>query len=134
MSMYVVDTHTIVWYLESNPKLSDRARNLLDQTSDDGYLIHISAISIVEICYLLERDRIPSTILQTILQNLQLPRPTLTIVSMDIEVARSISEINRATVPDMPDRIIAATAPYLKLPLITCDHKIQACNAIETIW
>ncbi len=107
---------------------------MLDQTSDDGYLIHISAISIVEICYLLERDRIPSTILQTILQNLQLPRPTLTIVSMDIEVARSIAEINRATVPDMPDRIIAATALYLKLPLITCDHKIQACNAIETIW
>jgi len=36
-------------------------------------------------------------------------------------------------VPDMPDRIITATAFYLNLPLVSCDSKIQAAN-IQTIW
>ena len=42
--------------------------------------------------------------------------------------------IPKIQVPDMPDRIIAATAHSLNIPLITCDHKILACSAIQTIW
>jgi PIN domain nuclease of toxin-antitoxin system len=33
----------------------------------------------------------------------------------------------------MPDRIIAATALHLSVPLITRDRKIHA-SSIETIW
>ena len=33
----------------------------------------------------------------------------------------------------MPDRIIAATAQYLGLPLISRDRKIRL-SAVETIW
>jgi len=36
-------------------------------------------------------------------------------------------------VPDMPDRIIAATAIYLSLPLITKDDAIRSAGII-TIW
>ncbi|PJB74400.1 MAG: PIN domain nuclease, partial [Armatimonadetes bacterium CG_4_9_14_3_um_filter_58_7] len=35
--------------------------------------------------------------------------------------------------PDMPDRIIAATALHLGLSLVTRDSKIQGCG-IPTIW
>ncbi|MEK7833969.1 MAG: PIN domain-containing protein [Acidobacteriota bacterium] len=48
-------------------------------------------------------------------------------------VADSLSQIPRTTVPDMPDRIIAATALTLGLPLVTCDHKIRALTNIVTI-
>ena len=41
--------------------------------------------------------------------------------------------LTRITVPDMSDRIIAATALYLNLPLVTADHQIQA-SGIHTIW
>ena len=40
----------------------------------------------------------------------------------------------RATVPEMPDRIIAATALHLNAPLITRDHKIQALQNVQTLW
>jgi PIN domain nuclease of toxin-antitoxin system len=33
----------------------------------------------------------------------------------------------------MPDRIIAATALYLQVPIISQDHKIQA-TSLTTIW
>jgi predicted nucleic acid-binding protein len=36
-------------------------------------------------------------------------------------------------VPDMPDRIIAATAMHLGLPLVMGDRKVQA-SVIVTIW
>jgi len=36
-------------------------------------------------------------------------------------------------VPDLPDRIIAATALSHNLPLVTADHKIRA-SRIPTIW
>lgn len=43
-------------------------------------------------------------------------------------------EIPRATVPDMPDRIIAATALHLDLPLITSDTDIRKLTNIEVVW
>lgn len=45
----------------------------------------------------------------------------------------AIANIPREIVPEMPDRIIAATALYLNIPLVTKDSKIQAAN-IQTIW
>jgi hypothetical protein len=49
-------------------------------------------------------------------------------------VARALAKIPRLTVPEMGDRIIAATALYLGLPLVTKDHKIRELSVIQTIW
>ena len=46
---------------------------------------------------------------------------------------QAIAQIPLETVPEMPDRIIAATALYLNIPLVTKDSKIQAAN-VQTIW
>jgi len=39
----------------------------------------------------------------------------------------------RAGVPDMPDCIVAATAVYFGVPVISRDGKIRASN-VQTIW
>jgi len=49
-------------------------------------------------------------------------------------VASSLAKIPRLTVPELPDRIIAATALYLNLPLVTKDYKIRSLSVIQTIW
>lgn len=49
------------------------------------------------------------------------------------EVADEVENTPRLTLPEMPDRIIAATALHLNLPLVTKDHKIQALQNIKTI-
>jgi PIN domain nuclease of toxin-antitoxin system len=41
--------------------------------------------------------------------------------------------IPREDVPDMPDRIIAATGLRLGVPIISRDRNIRAAN-LETIW
>ena len=134
MSTIVADTHTIVWYLSKPEKLSQTATQILDKISQSGELIYLSAISIVELQYLIERNRIDLTILDRIIQNTRSTLPSIKIIPVTLEISIEMANIDRAIVPDMPDRIIAATALALNLPLVTCDHKIRACPAIQTIW
>ena len=48
-------------------------------------------------------------------------------------IADALQNIPRDAVPDMPDRIIAATDLHLGLPLVTRDRRLQAAG-IQTIW
>jgi predicted nucleic acid-binding protein len=41
--------------------------------------------------------------------------------------------VSRAAVPDMPDRIVAATAVYFGVPVLSRDGRICASN-VQTVW
>ena len=45
----------------------------------------------------------------------------------------AMRQIPRAQVPDMPDRIVAATAVYLRVPVISRDGRVKSSN-IQTVW
>ena len=96
--------------------------------------MYISAISLIEICYLIEKRRIATDLLQRILAVLNDPNPSLVVVPIDLAISIAIREIDRDTVPDMPDRIIAATALHLNLPLVTRDRKIRGNVVKDTGW
>ena len=55
------------------------------------------------------------------------------LVPFDETVAGYLHQVGRDQVPDMPDRIIAATALTLGAPLISRDRKIQV-SSVTTIW
>ncbi|MGI0481226.1 hypothetical protein ACN4EE_10575 [Geminocystis sp. CENA526] len=57
----------------------------------------------------------------------------MAVIAIDLDIALSLPKIDRQVVPEMPDRIITATALYLNLPLITRDTKITA-SIVPTIW
>ena len=130
----MADTHAIVWYLVEPERLSQVALDALEGSIAAGSPVYISAISLIEICYLIEKRRIATDLLQRILAVLNDPNPSLVVVPIDLAISIAIREIDRDTVPDMPDRIIAATALHLNLPLVTRDRKIRAEGAIVTIW
>jgi predicted nucleic acid-binding protein len=54
-------------------------------------------------------------------------------VELNLSIVQKLKNISRDIVPDMPDRIIAATALYLGMPLISPDMKIQL-SGIEIVW
>jgi PIN domain nuclease of toxin-antitoxin system len=130
----VADTHAIIWYLIEPERLSQVALDALEGAIAAGSPVYISAISLIEICYLIEKRRIASDLLQRILVVLNEPDPSLIVVPIDLAISIAVQNIDRDTVPDMPDRIIAATALHLNLPLVTRDRKIQASQSIITIW
>jgi PIN domain nuclease of toxin-antitoxin system len=125
----VADTHTIIWYLTEPTLLSRAAYRSLSQAR----LIYVSAISVVEIRYLIEKGTVTEAALNSLVDFLNDPGVTLTLVPLDLDIALALGQIPRKAIPDMPDRIIAATAWHLRLPLVTRDTKIQA-SGIQTIW
>jgi PIN domain nuclease of toxin-antitoxin system len=55
----VADTHAALWYLLKNLRLSATARSFIDNAAEAGYEIALSPISLAEIVYLVEKNRLP---------------------------------------------------------------------------
>lgn len=133
MDAVIADTHAAVWYLGDPAKLSGPALAALDRAAAAREPIYLSAISLVEVAYLVEKGKVPPAALTGLQDALADPDAALELVPLDLAVAQALVRIPRDVVPDMPDRIIAATALYLNLPLVSRDSKIRA-SAIRTIW
>jgi PIN domain nuclease of toxin-antitoxin system len=129
----VLDTHAAVWYLLDSKKLSERVYSLIDGAASHGTPTYISAISLVEVVYLVERGRIAGDAFDVFVTALTRDNPALKVAPLDSQIAEALRQIPRKLVPEMPDRIIAATALHLKLPLVSLDRRLQAAG-IETIW
>lgn len=133
MIVGVADTHAVIWYMSADPRLSKTARMFMDSAAAQGNKLGISSITLVEIVYLIEKGRIPAESLTRLVAFLNDPLSAFTEVPLDLSVVRVLPQISSDQVPDMPDRIIAATAFYLQTPLVSRDAKIRA-SSLQTIW
>jgi PIN domain nuclease of toxin-antitoxin system len=129
----VLDTHSVIWYVFIRKMLSEDALGFIRRAVDGGRPVYVSAISLVETVYLIERGRVPFEAMHRLEAGLKDSASGLLVKSVDEAVAQAVYKIPRDVVPDMPDRIIAATALHLGLPLITRDRRIQSAG-VNTIW
>ena len=56
MIIAIADTHTVIWYLFNDPRLSDTARQTIETAAADGNQIGIGSITLAEIVYLTEKN------------------------------------------------------------------------------
>jgi len=129
----VADIHTVVWYIFADKRLSATARTIIKQSASAGDQIAFSAITLAEIVYLSEKGRIHPATFDRLVAAVEGQDAVLVEVPFDRHVAQALRQVDRAQVPDLPDRIIAATALHLGLPLISRDRKIQL-SGVTTIW
>ncbi len=129
----VVDTHSAVWYLLASNSLSGEALRALEAATQAGDPVYLPSISVVEVIYLVEKGRLPQLALERLNDALADSESAFVLAPLDLTVAHSVRRVPRDTIPDMPDRIIVATALQLSLPLITCDRRIQSLG-VKTIW
>ena len=129
----VADTHTVIWYIFADSRLSVTARTTIEQIAAEGNQVAFSSITLAEIVYLSERGRINSNTLDLLLREVESDDALLVEIPFDRNIALTLREVDRSQIPDLPDRIIAATALYLNLPVISRDRRIQL-SSIDTIW
>jgi len=135
MSAVVTDTHTLLWYLNDSSKLSARALSALENAERkrlgnpcSGNCPDRTTISSRKGRDIFESD------LQLIISNLNSSSSALTFAPLTQSVAEDIENISRPTVPDMPDRLIAATAFSLNLPLVSKDGSIRKLRNVNVVW
>lgn len=125
MSAVVVDMHSITWYLakRSGPRPSLRGR----------VPIYVPSICLVELTYLVEKAKLPEVARRILVRALDDPSGPYAPAALDRRVAEALASVPRGEVPDLPDRIVAATALALQAPLVSRDRKIRA-SSVNTIW
>jgi PIN domain nuclease of toxin-antitoxin system len=133
MLVAIADTHAAIWYLASDPRLSGAAREMMKSASRNGDWIGVSSIFLVEMVYLVEKSRIPAQRFTQLVNELLDKESVFAEIPVALPIARTLSQVEASAIPDMPDRIIAATALHLKVPVISRDGRIRL-SSIQTIW
>ena len=129
----VADTHALIWYIYDDPRLSETARSTMEAIELSGNHIAAPSISLVEMVYLIEKARIPAESLGKTIALFKRANPFLVEVALGHPIVETMRLVDRQQVPDMPDRIITATALHLGVPVISRDGKIRL-STVATIW
>lgn len=133
MIVAIADTHTTIWYLFSDARLGSAASVFIEDAMKKGDHIGVSAISLAEMVYLTEKGRIAANALRDLHAATEDPNAVLRNVALDHNIARRMAEIPRRDLPDLPDRIIAATALTYQVPVLSRDRRIRA-STIQSVW
>jgi PIN domain nuclease of toxin-antitoxin system len=108
MIVAIADTQAAIWYLFSDQRLGTAASAFIDGAIGNGDHIGVSAISLAEMVYLIEKGRIPANALADLHAAITDPNAVLQHVPLDEQVAMKMREVSRRDIPDLPDRVIAA--------------------------
>lgn len=132
MPSIVLDTHSAIWYLETSPPLSPTVDAAIQAAIAAGDPVWISSVTLVELTYLVEKGRFSTTLLNQLVNLVRQPLSGFRVAVFDLDCAITLRTVP-SSIRDMPDRMIAATAVALGLPLATRDRQIQA-SGIPIIW
>jgi PIN domain nuclease of toxin-antitoxin system len=130
MSSYVLDTHALVWHLAGDPRLGERAREIMQSRGDR---LIVPAIVLAEARYIAEAKRVPISF-----------QDVLTAISGDPSCV--VAPVDVLTVSYMPmgfdihDGLIVATALLYRdllgedVYIVTRDERIRESHSAPIVW
>jgi PIN domain nuclease of toxin-antitoxin system len=127
---YVTDTHAIIWHLTGDPQLSTRAKRIFQRADTNQDYIVIPCIVLFEIVYLIEKRKIAINF-ESLLKDLDRAR-NYKIEPLCLPIIEKSRTIQRG-IKDPWDRLIAATALHLGMPLISRDLSLRKLG-LQIIW
>lgn len=127
--LYVLDTHILIWYLTGSKHLPDELRSTIDHARLQGGRLLIPTIVLAEALHLAAKNRIKFDFAE--LYQLVQTEPEFEIVDFGIGVFREVLRIKR--IPEIHDRIIAATARYYGAYLLTRDGVIRSSDEVDAL-
>lgn len=128
MDSYVTDTQALIKFMMGQ-KVIDKQCHQAFLSADQGKnTIIIPAVVLMEVLYLFEKIRIKIDLIQT--EDL-LKSKNYQFEPLSLEILKIASEIK--DIPELHDRLIAATARYLDIPIITNDLVIRKSRFVKIL-
>ncbi len=130
---YLLDTHVWVWMHSFPELLSPKARKIASGSAEDGVLM-LSAISIWEVCKLVEKGRI------RLFEDLEawvdaaLDVPGLRVIPLDLRVFHRSTTLPQPFHSDPADQMIVATARIHDAVVVTRDSSIRGYPHVRSAW
>jgi PIN domain nuclease of toxin-antitoxin system len=130
----VIDSHTLLWWLERSSELSDTARRTLDEAADGDAVFYVVAVSFWE----LYRKELRGTLKPkvsvrrwpTLLERMDWMR----LIDGSPDIWLRMAELDWAH-QDPADRLIATVALRHGVPVLTRDRRFHASDSpVNAVW
>ena len=126
---YLADTVAIIRHFANVGKIGKAAKLILQDADSGKNTILISIISIVEILYLSERNKIPLDFEDV--RHKLLPLDNFRIVDLDFDIVETAKTVQGL---ELHDRLIVSTSLSLNVPILTSDQIIKDSGQVDVIW
>ena len=129
MNQYLTDTQALVKFLNGVKVINETIDSVFKKADAGENVIVIPSVVLFEIGYLHEKKRIPISVndIKGLLENSLNYREE----KLSINIIAASFEIT--DIPELHDRLIAGTARYLNIPLITNDPVILASRFVKCV-
>jgi len=130
MTSYVIDTHALVWYLADDPRLGEKAREILQSR---GNRLIVPAIVLAEAKYIADAKRVPISF-QDVLTAIT-GDPSCVVAPVDI---LAVSYMPKGL--DIHDGLIVASALLYRdlfgedVYILTRDERIRESHSVPIVW
>lgn len=125
MNNFVTDTQALVKFMMGKKVINGACHQAFLDADQGKNVIIIPAIVLMEVLYLFEKNRIDVDLLRVeeLMQS-----ENYQFEPLSLEILKVASEIT--DIPELHDRLIAATARHLDIPIITNDPEILKSNFV----
>lgn len=134
-SSFVLDIHGLLWYLEGNRRLGNRARRTIE--APESHLI-VPIIVLAEAGIIIEQRRTKIPSVSHLLDSLG-KDSRFEVYPLSLDVFRRSLTPEAQRIPELHDRLIDATALYLRdlgqnVRLITRDQSLSEAKLLPVVW
>jgi len=129
VNKYVIDTQALIKFLNGVTVINKEIDAILKKTDEGDNVIVVPAVVIFEVGYLYEKNRIPISVKD--IENIISDSVNYVEETLTLDIIKSAFEIT--DIPELHDRLIAGTARYLDIPLITNDPVILRSAFLQCV-
>ncbi|HET6228888.1 MAG TPA: type II toxin-antitoxin system VapC family toxin [Longimicrobiaceae bacterium] len=132
-TMAVADTHALLWYAQGRQqKLGSAARKMFADADEGRAVIFVPTLSLAEVSEAMRAGKMRLGSGFAAWVRGLLATQNFIVADLTWDVIRKAEELY--AIPERGDRLIAATAAHMELPLISRDPEIEAAAGVRVIW